>query len=220
MPTPNFKKLKNALWALLAIWLLGVGLASYVGVFDGRSRYSMSVPIPLGMAAVLPVVFFGVAYRVSGTFREYVLSINPVVLTAVQSWRVGGIVFLILMMRGILAPAFALPAGLGDITIGVTAPFVATAMSRKNLSANGFARWQLAGIADLVVAVTMGVLSSPSSIGILAHGATTEVMGLLPLSLIPTFAVPLLVIFHLICVEQARSGRLGKIGMHPALSNA
>jgi len=36
------------------------------------------------------------------------------------------------------------------------------------------------------------------------HGVATAVMTVLPMSLIPTFAVPLLVMLHVICIAQAR----------------
>jgi hypothetical protein len=59
--------------------------------------------------------------------------------------------------------------------------------------------WQALGIADLVMAVSLGTL-----VGILdPHGISTSPMTVLPLSLIPTFAVPLLLILHVICIAQA-----------------
>jgi hypothetical protein len=200
----DFQGWKGPMWGLLVVWLVTVLTAAYFGIFDAFSPHSMSVPIALGVAAVLPVVVFAVWFRTSARFRAFALSLDPVVLTAVQSWRAGGIVFLILMAKGLLPSMFAVPAGLGDMAIGLSAPFVARAMWRGNISADGVRRWQRAGILDLVVAVTMGVLCAPGKTGILAHGTTTLLMGLLPMSLIPTFAVPLLVIFHLICIAQLR----------------
>jgi hypothetical protein len=58
----------------------------------------------------------------------------------------------------------------------------------------------------------MGVLSSFPRNGILAHGITTRIMGQLPMSLIPTFAVPLLFILHIICIAQTRQD---KAHIHP-----
>ena len=39
-------------------------------------------------------------------------------LIAVHTWRIGGIAFLWGMTQGLLDPAFAIPAGVGDILIG------------------------------------------------------------------------------------------------------
>jgi hypothetical protein len=204
MNTDNNQRLSRLLWSLLAAWFLAVLLAGFIGVFDAGTRYSMATPIPSGLSAVLPVVAFAIWFSISSGFRQYLRSLNPVVLTAVQTWRVGGVVFLILMAKGMLPPTFALPAGLGDMTIGVTAPLIALALSRKKLAEWVFVLWQAAGILDLVVAVGTGVLSSPTRLGVLAHGATTRLMGQLPMSLIPTFVVPLLLIFHIICIAQLR----------------
>jgi hypothetical protein len=202
-PSTN-RGLGIVLISLLAFWFLGVLTAASFGVFDAGTRYSMRLPLPLGLAAVLPVVIFSIWFQASSRLREQLFSLDPVVLTTVHVYRVGGIAFLILLAKGNLPPLFALPAGLGDMTIGVTAPFIAQALSRGSVSRSGFVRWQLAGITDLVVALTLGVLYSPSPLGILAHGVTTRAMGQLPMTLIPTFAVPLLVILHIICIVQAR----------------
>jgi len=71
-----------------------------------------------------------------------------------------------------------------------------------------FIFWNLLGVADLVMAVTLGVLSSEGPAGILVrNGLTTRIMTELPMSLIPTFAVPLLLIFHTIVLAQMVSRR-------------
>ena len=59
---------------------------------------------------------------------------------------------------------------------------------------------------DLVLAVTLGVLASGTPVGMLAGDATTRPMGQFPLSLIPTFFVPLLFILHLISLSRIRRG--------------
>lgn len=204
MSKPGFNTLKNTLLGLLALWFLAVSLAAYGRIFDSASPRLLRGSLLLGLCAVAPILLFAVWFMASAAFREYVLSINPTVLTAVQTWRIAGIVFIILCIRGFLPGSFAYPAGFGDMAIGLTAPFIAYAWSRNKLSARGFVFWQALGMTDLIVAVTTGVLSSPSKIGILAHGTTTRLMGLLPLSLIPTFAVPLLFILHIICIAQIR----------------
>jgi hypothetical protein len=62
------------------------------------------------------------------------------------------------------------------------------------------------GSLDLVLAVSLGVLASATPMGVLAGDVSTRLMGQFPLSLIPTFVVPLLLIFHLICFIHVRKG--------------
>ena len=57
---------------------------------------------------------------------------------------------------------------------------------------------------DLVMAVSLGILASASPLGILAGEITAQAMGRFPLSLIPTFFVPLLFILHLIALSRLR----------------
>jgi hypothetical protein len=114
-------------------------------------------------------------------------------------------VFLILYQRGALPGAFAIPAGWGDFAIGITAPIVAWHL-RRPFPTKTFIVWNLLGILDLVLAVTLGVLASRTPIGVLAGDVTTRLMGQFPLSLIPTFFVPLLLILHLISLSRVRKG--------------
>jgi hypothetical protein len=102
-----------------------------------------------------------------------------------------------------LPGVFALPAGWGDIAIGITAPLVAW-LWKPQPPARAFVVWNLLGSLDLVMAVTLGVLASATPVGVLAGDVTTRPMGQFPLSLIPTFFVPLLLIFHLIALIRVR----------------
>jgi hypothetical protein len=61
-----------------------------------------------------------------------------------------------------------------------------------------FVVWNVLGLMDLMVAVSLGILASGTPLGILAGDVSTRLMGMFPLSLIPTFFVPLLVIPHLV----------------------
>ena len=189
------ERVKTLTVAIISFWFLLAFGGSLLGVFDSKQR----PPIPLGAAAILPVVAYAICYLRSTEFRQFVLAANLRVLTLAQTWRVGGVVFLILHHQGLLPGVFALPAGWGDIAIGATAPFVAWAISSKKSFPKGiFVMWNVLGMLDLVMAVTLGILASPSPLGVLAGEITTQVMGTFPLSLIPTFFVPLLIIFHLI----------------------
>jgi hypothetical protein len=94
----------------------------------------------------------------------------------------------------------------GGIVIGATAPLVAMRLANPD-HRKSFILWQLLGIADLVTAVTMGTTARL----IEPHGIATSPMTVLPLSLIVTFAVPLLFILHIICIAQGRHWHEQKI---------
>jgi hypothetical protein len=180
---------------LVAAWLAFSFTASKLLIFHAGSPNAVVPPLPLGLAVVVPIFFFCLWFAASRGFRQFALSLNPAALTIVQTWRVGGITFVV------LPAVFALPAGLGDFAIGVTAPLVAFYLAQGRRK-NSFILWNILGVIDLVNAVTLGVLASPA-LGILRPEVSTDAMTVLPLSLIPTFAVPLLLILHIISIAQA-----------------
>lgn len=193
------ERVKTLTVAIISLWFLLALGGSLLGVFDSKQR----PPIPLGAAALLPVAAYAICYLKWTEFRRFVLGANLRLLTLAQTWRVGGLVFLVLYHQGLLPSVFALPAGWGDIAIGATAPLVALRISSKrDFPKKTFVAWNLLGMFDLLMAVTLGILASASSLGILAGEITTQIMGTFPLSLIPTFFVPLLIIFHLICLGR------------------
>lgn len=181
---------------LIAAWFVFSLVASGLHLFNNSSN---APPAAVGLAATTPIVIFLVWFASSAGFRRFVLSLNPRTLTLVQTWRVEGFTFVVLAAYGILPRLFAWPAGFGDIAVGVTAPLAALLLARPERRGT-FLFWQLLGIADLVNAVTLGTLAGVIN----PQGIPTQPMTVLPLSLIPTFAVPLLLILHLICIAQAR----------------
>ncbi|MGH2352906.1 MAG: hypothetical protein ACRDJN_14955, partial [Chloroflexota bacterium] len=126
-------------------------------------------------------------------------------LTLPHTLRVVGVLFLIVAAQGHLPAAFALPAGLGDIAVGVAAPFVAWRLTREPRGAGAVAeavRLHALGLLDLVVALGLGVLlGSPL---LLAGTPSTDALRLLPLALVPTGAVPLAIALHLVTLRRLR----------------
>lgn len=190
--------------SIVAAWLAAVVLGGAAGVFEpGPSR----PPLPILGALAVPLGIFGLAYALSPRFRDFALSLDLRMLTAAQSWRVIGGMFLFLWAFDLRPALFAFPAGLGDVAVGIAAVFVLRAMiddapgwRRKVLLLN------LAGLLDFAGAFATGILTSDSALGVLAGGQAEQwaSMGSMPLSLIPTFAVPLWIILHLISLLQLR----------------
>jgi hypothetical protein len=185
---------------LIAIWFAAAFSASAVHWFELDANRP---PIRLLIAVLTPILLFWLWYSNSKPFREFVLSLSPQTLTFVQAWRIAGFVFLALYAYRILPGDFALPAGWGDVAIGLTAVVVATRLAKPEHK-TAFIAWQLLGVTDLVVAVGTGAVSRLVTPQLAANSISTAPMTVLPLSLIPTFAVPLLFILHVICIAQAR----------------
>jgi hypothetical protein len=119
-------------------------------------------------------------------------------LVAVHTWRILGIFFLWGASLGILPPAFGIPAGVGDILIGVTAmPFAYFLWKGFSWSKYALVVWSVLGIADLVNAVSLGLITA-SEFG-------TSTMTLFPWVLAPTVGVPLALALHGITLYRLRN---------------
>ena len=183
-------------FGLVVAWFLGAVMIAGLDLLqNGANRFGAGVAI----AASAPLVVFAVWVAVSKGFREYLLSLNPRVLTAAQIWRLLGFVFVVLEARNLLPSVFALSAGYGDMFIGATATLVAWKLARPEYRGS-FILWQLLGITDLVLAVGLGTTAQLLQ----PEGPTMRLLTVLPLSLIPTFLVPLFLMFHFVSVAQAR----------------
>jgi hypothetical protein len=185
---------------LLAVWFIAVFWASAAHLFlNPLAQFGVGVAV----SATVPLIVFSLWFAVSEGFRNFALSLNPRILTSVQVWRIVGFTFLLLQVRNVLPAIFALPAGYGDMFIGVTAGFAAWKLAEP-AHRGTFIFWQALGILDLVTAVSLGTTARLLD----PHGASMVAMTVLPLSLIPTFFVPLFMMLHVICIAQARNWKI------------
>ena len=125
-------------------------------------------------------------------------------MVAVQLYRALGVIFLVLYFSG-MPGLFAWPAGVGDIAVGLLAPLVALAFARDPVANAGTVQmWNLFGIADLIVAVTTGFLTSPSPLQPFAFDNPNELPTVFPLVLVPVYLVPLSIVLHLASLTKLR----------------
>jgi len=181
---------------IIAVWFVFSLWASAAHVFK---QSAAAPPIALGISVAVPLLAFWVWFKASAGFREWALSLDPQALTIVQSWRIAGFAFVALYVYGILPGIFANPAGWGDIFIGLTAPWVALKLTDPR-HRSAFIAWNVLGMLDLVTAVALGATSRLINAG----GLAADAMTVLPLSIVPTFLVPLFFIMHIIVIAQAR----------------
>jgi hypothetical protein len=189
----------------LALWF---GLVSFLGAQGAFVNKPGSPPLPIFLGLAVPLALFLAAYFGWPSFRDFILGADLRFVTAMQSWRWAGQFFFWLYAWSVLPGLFAFPAGIGDMAIGVTAPWIVLGLVRNPLFAASrrFVIWNLVGIFDFVVAVSMGVLASGLFLGInnLIGNVTSSAMDRLPLVLVPAFVVPFFTMLHLTALFQAR----------------
>jgi hypothetical protein len=199
---PHVRRSKSLAAVVLAVWLVVVTL---LGAGEAFVTPAGTPPLLILIGAVAPVVVFLAGLRISSSLREFVLAADLRFMMAVQAWRFAGLGFLALYTYGVLPGSFAWPAGLGDIAIALTAPWMLSRLIRQPGFAAGrtFVAWNVLGILDLIVAIGTGALASFLATGVPGEVSTTP-MAQLPLVLIPAYLVPIFVMLHVGALLQAR----------------
>ena len=137
------------------------------------------------------------------TIRACVLNIDLRWLVVLHLTRLfAGAYFLLLCQRRLLPCAFATPAGWGDIVIGVLAVALVSSMHTQ-FAKTVLLSWNTLGLIDIVF-----VVSSVLRFG-LKNWQSMHALRELPLSLLPTFLVPLIIASHVLIFVRLIRARIG-----------
>jgi hypothetical protein len=163
----------------------------------------------LGIAVAFPIVILCVVVARVQSLREGFYRVPFWLLVGVHTVRLLGISFIILYSAGRLPAPFAPFAGWGDIFVGATALPVAWVAYRRATSARPILWiWNVVGLADLIAAIGLGVISSPGPARLIFAEPSSAIMTTLPWLLIPGFLVPLLIAVHIgIFIRLAKDRR-------------
>jgi hypothetical protein len=198
---------RRQIWLGAAITLLTwnsimIALATR-GVFEVRPGTPSIPTIPF--AVMLPIAA-GLWLLLRSKTIATIVDATPLAwLVGMQSTRVLGVLFLLLMLTGQLPWQFALPAGVGDVVVGLSAISIARAAQRGvRVGQRAVYGWNLLGLLDFVVALATGFLTSPSPLQRLAFDHPNLLALQFPLVMIPAFLVPLYSLLHGICLWKMR----------------
>jgi hypothetical protein len=176
-----------------AAWLLVACGAGATGLLR-TARPPLPQVLIVGLAAVVLVAFW-----LPSSFRRWALSVDLRAIVLVHVSRFVGIYFLVLYGRGELPYAFAVAGGWGDIVVAVTAGAICLfARSDVGPRRGVILAWNIFGLADIVFVVATAArlwLADPDSM----HALLT-----LPLSVLPTFLVPIIIATHVIIFARLR----------------
>jgi hypothetical protein len=189
----------------VAAWFAAAFVLAHEGVFASDAQTSFPAITP---AIVIPIVA-GCALLAAAPVRRAIARVPLHWLVGVQFYRVVGVVFLIAYLQDDIPGEFALPAGIGDVLVGLFAPLVALHLARRGVDRAwpSVTAWATLGIADLVVAVTTGFLTAPSTFQQLALSNPNLAITRYPLVLIPVFAVPASIVLHVYVLARLRVPR-------------
>jgi hypothetical protein len=160
-------------------------------------------PPALGLTVVLPIVALVWAYFALPSVRITMAATPLPALIALHLIRVLGFMFLVLYAEGRLPAPFAPSAGWGDMLIGATALPLAWAVARFGARVRPLVLlWNALGVADLVIALTLGPLSAPGPLQVFVGPPDSSPMTTLPWLIIPGFLVPILFFIHVVIFHR------------------
>jgi len=190
----------------LGVWFALVALLGNIGFFS----FNPLVAPNIVLGFIVLFVLLKKVYSSPWVWRVVETIPLPWIIV-VQINRLLGLSFFNLYEQGVLPAVFAFPSGFGDIFVGATAPVVAFLYAKKLPYSRHLAiAWNLIGIADLIMALGIGILGFPRPFQVLPITPTTLPLSLYPLVLIPLFAVPLSLLLHFFSLRI--------IKLHPANS--
>ena len=169
-------------WAWFAV-ALGLGASGWL------ARLAPPGPQILIFGLTVGLIVAGYSVR---SFRAWLTGVDLRAVVALHLSRFIGIYFLLLYARGLLPFEFAVVGGWGDIAIAATASAWLVLVRDPADHRMLFTLWNLCGLADILFVVATAArmaMADPASMGPLRT---------LPLSLLPTFLVPLIIGSHVL----------------------
>ena len=197
---------RRATWLAIMIpytlWFTVAWSAAINGVF----RPGVSALPLLPLALFLPLIVGVPLLLLSKRVGELLDAMPTTWLVALQVYRVFGIWAIAAWLRGALPGVFALPAGTGDVLTGLFAVPAAIALATGTAQGRRAAiAWNIFGLADFAVAMTMGMITSPGRFQLIVpHVLNGAGAGVYPDVLTPAFVVPCSILLHVLSLRQLR----------------
>ena len=176
---------------LSIVWIIATSIVGTLGMYEYQ-RDAFHLMIIVTVAA--PTVVYLLLLTLFDGMRKWTQTLSLAMLTLPHAWRTIGYTFLVLWFYGILPAGFAAPAGFGDFTVAIAAPFIAVALWKQWKNAVSYAVvFHIVGAIDLILAIVTGT----SAYGVLAENLhIIDPLTAFPMVIIPTAFVPLLLMSH------------------------
>ena len=129
------------------------------------------------------------------TFKKWMMQVELRWLVLLHLTRFVGIYFFVLSSRDELPFAFAAPAGWGDITVASLAILLLALSDARNWSM--LIIWNTIGLTDILFVVMTALRLG------LEDWQSMHALREFPLSLLPTFLVPLIIVSHVLIFFRA-----------------
>ena len=173
-------------------WLIAAMLVGHYRLLQ-RLPLTAVQGVLFGLTAILLLLYF----RIRG-LRSWIDGLDLRSLVLLHVTRFVGFYFLFLYNRGELPYAFAVPGGWGDNLVAVLALLVCLIPMADATRRRAITIWNVIGLTDILLVLATGARlgwENPSQL---------RALTVLPLSLLPTFLVPLILATHVIIFLRVR----------------
>ncbi len=179
-----------AVRVVLWVWLAAA-------IYVGYARLLVPLP-PLAIPAIVIslTIVLVLAYRRISPLRAWIDSLDLRTIVLLHVIRFVGIYFLILGRDGVLPARIAWPAGVGDIAVATLALVVVLYPFSESARRRAIYYWNIFGLVDILLVISSGARTA------FAGSRELAAFSELPLSLLPTFLVPLIVASHLVLFHR------------------
>ena len=175
----------------VALWFCGALGVSLSGILA-----HVRPPTPQVLIALLTIVSLSAVFRVP-ILRAWADDVAIRSLVAIHLTRFVGIYFLLLARQGGLAASFAVPAGYGDILVAILAlGLILIGEPTTRWRRGSYLIWNSLGLVDILL-----VVGNAARIG-LADPQSMQPLLRFPLSLLPTFLVPVIITSHILIFRR------------------
>jgi len=189
-------KSQNKILVIIIVWYV-------IAIFAGGSGLTLRMVPPTPQIVLFGlVVLLLFLYWFFQSFRNWILSVDIKFLLVVHLTRFIGFYFLYLYGLDSLPYDFAVLGGWGDIIVAASALililFIPTTRKACWLV---YSLWNIIGLLDILF-----VVSTATRLAIKDPQSMSELLKL-PLSLLPTFLVPIIIFTHIIIFIRLRASR-------------
>jgi hypothetical protein len=194
---------RQATWLVFMVAFTLWAAVAWTAAINGAFRTGAS-PLPLLPAAILlPVIVGTPVLLVSKRVGQLLDAMPPTWLIGLQLYRIFGTQWLVYWLSGMLPGLWALPAGTGDVLTGLFAVPAALALAAGTAEGRkGAILWNVFGLADLAVAITLGMIMSPGPFQLIIPDGASMAVDTFPNVLTPAFVVPSSILLHALSLRQ------------------
>ena len=196
-------KQRQASWLSIMIPFTLWATAAWTAAIDGAFRAGASSLPLLPAAMLLPVIVGTPVLLMSKRIGQLLDAMPATWLIALQLYRIFGSQWLAYWLGGSLPGLWALPAGTGDVLTGLFAIPAAIAVASGTAEGRRAAiLWNVLGLADFAVAITLGMIMSPGPFQLIIPQGPSMAVDSFPNVLTPAFVVPSSILLHALSLRQ------------------